>query len=248
MSTNCKNCGSVIGGSFCSHCGQKADTHRVTLGHVVHETLHAFTHADKGFLLLIRELITKPGIVAREYLEGKRKKYFNPLSFLVLTWAIWAYVSHVTGFAEVYDVSQHANQESTTLAKEVGAIASHQIKFLGLILITPLFALLSWLFYFRSKYNFAENFVLTSFMIGETDLFRTVVLNALFLLFPHHARLLTLTMFEPIFICYFAVAYRQFFQQHILLTIVKTILIRVLVIALYWIIIYAFVYVKHLWM
>lgn len=74
----CKNCGTAFEGKFCPNCSQKAATHRLTLGHFIHETTHALTHTDKGILLLIKELFVRPGIVAREYVEGKRKKYFNP--------------------------------------------------------------------------------------------------------------------------------------------------------------------------
>src|SRR5690349_5843120 len=95
---NCKNCESTVDANFCSNCGQKAHIHRITIGHVVHEFIHAVTHADKGFLLLIKKLITRPGIVARQYIEGKRKTYFNPLSFIVITSAIHAFISYKSGY------------------------------------------------------------------------------------------------------------------------------------------------------
>ena len=89
----CKNCDASFDSKFCPNCGQKADIHAITVKHVLHDFLHAFTHADKGFLMLAKELLTKPGIIAREYVEGKRKKYFNPLSFLVITSAVSAYIT-----------------------------------------------------------------------------------------------------------------------------------------------------------
>jgi hypothetical protein len=95
---NCKNCEATVNGKFCSRCGQNADVHRITVGHLVHEFTHAITHADKGFLLLVKELLRKPGTVPREYLEGKRKKYFNPFSFLVIMTAASAFLSYQTGY------------------------------------------------------------------------------------------------------------------------------------------------------
>src|SRR5689334_17205611 len=96
----CKNCEGSFEGKFCSNCGQKADIHRITLKHLFHELFHAITHADKGILLLAKDLLTRPGYVAREYLDGKRKKYFNPLSFMVITAAVSAFVIHETGYFE----------------------------------------------------------------------------------------------------------------------------------------------------
>ena len=94
----CKNCEASFEGKFCSNCSQTADIHRVTLKHFFHELFHAMTHTDKGILLLAKALLTRPGHVAREYLDGKRKKYFNPLSFLVITAAISAFAIYQTGY------------------------------------------------------------------------------------------------------------------------------------------------------
>src|SRR5687768_4468983 len=99
---NCKNCGSEVNGKFCSSCGQKKDIHPITIKNVMHDFLHALTHADKGFLLTLKSVFTRPGVVAREYIEGKRKKYFNPLSFLVIIMAISAIVSTQTGYFKAF--------------------------------------------------------------------------------------------------------------------------------------------------
>src|SRR5687768_6081335 len=80
----CKNCELPFEGKYCPNCSQKADTHRFTLGHIGHEIFHAFTHADKGIIFLIKELLLRPGKVASEYAAGKIKKYFSPLTFYLL--------------------------------------------------------------------------------------------------------------------------------------------------------------------
>jgi hypothetical protein len=42
------------------------------------------------------------------------------------------------------------------------------------------------------------------------------------------------------------VAYKQFFSQSIFVTILKTIVIFLLFLVLYWVVILAYVYIKHL--
>src|SRR5688572_10665036 len=96
--TTCKNCDTPFEGKFCSACSQRADTHRFTLWHFAHAFFHALTHTDKGILFLIKELLYKPGIVAREYNEGKRKKYFSPITFLLIVMAIEIFASQKTKF------------------------------------------------------------------------------------------------------------------------------------------------------
>lgn len=65
---------------FCSQCGQEVVIHKFALKHFFHEVFHEFTNADKGMFYLLKELALKAGVVAREHIEGKRKKYFNPFT------------------------------------------------------------------------------------------------------------------------------------------------------------------------
>jgi hypothetical protein len=244
----CTNCETAFASKFCPDCGQKADIHRVTIKTVLHDFLHAFTHADKGFLLLVKALITKPGIVAREFVEGKRKRYFNPLSFLVITSAVFAYISHITGYMDALTGSAQPT-ESTRVSsemREVFEIVRTSGKTLTLLLIAPLFAFLSWLFFIRSKYNYAENFVLNSFLFGEAAIFRMVFFIPVFLIFPEYTGRITWYFYEPVFLLYTIVAFRQFYRQNLFLTIVKAIFIRILFVVLFWFLILGFVYVKNM--
>jgi hypothetical protein len=75
-STVCKNCEIETTGNFCSNCGQKTDIHRLTIKHFGHELFHAFTHSDKGILLLKKELLLGRGMWRANTWTGKEK---NPL-------------------------------------------------------------------------------------------------------------------------------------------------------------------------
>jgi hypothetical protein len=244
---NCKNCDATLDGKFCSHCGQKSDVHRVTVGHVAHEFIHALTHTDKGFLLLIKDLFRKPGVVAREYLEGKRKKYFNPISFLVITTAISALIAHQSGY---YDTLAHKPATNTRevflYSKEVFLISINHGKLLGLILTAPLYTFLSWVFFRRPHYNFAEHFVLQSYTIGLLNVVTAVVFIPAFLLFPSTAKLNN-DILHVLYMIYMGFAYKQFFSKRYLIwPLVKSIVMTVLFIVLFWFVIWLFVAAKHL--
>lgn len=246
----CKNCEAPLTGRFCSNCGQKADIHRITFSHVFHDFIHAFTHADKGFLLLIKKLITKPGIVSKEYLDGKRKKYFNPLSFLVITAAIHALVSRETGYFKAMGSGSGpqgggGGRRMPAIWIEAFKISNDNGKILTLILMVPLLATLSWMFFRRSKYLISETFVLNSFIVGESHVIRTLIFIPAFLLFPGYANI-NLYVFETTLLIYIIIAYKQFFNQNIFLTILKSLLTMVFFIVFYWLFILAFAYVKQL--
>jgi hypothetical protein len=244
----CKNCNAEFDSSFCPQCGQKSNIHRVTVSHVLHELVHSITHADKGFLLLAKGLITRPGIIALEYMNGKRKKYFNPLSFLVIATAFFAVASDATGYMDALTgtrADQH-DPRMPPIMLEVFSIASRTIKWLTLLFIAPLWTAVSRLFFYKQKYNYAEHFVLHSYIFGETNLYSLLVMVPLFLIFPAHLQLLNWVVYEPLFMTFLVVAYKQFFKQHLALIILKTILIRVVFVLLYWILITVYVVVKHM--
>ncbi|MFZ6014727.1 MAG: DUF3667 domain-containing protein [Bacteroidota bacterium] len=248
----CKNCDKPVIGNFCATCGQKGDVHQITLKHVVHEFLHAFTHADKGFLLLIKRLILKPGIVAKEYIEGKRKRYFNPLSFLVITSAVQAYITHKVGYFEAMSAGRGGPMQDSTgstkgdlMRAEVFKFSADNEKVLTLFLIVPLLTLFCRAFFWRPKHNLAEHFVIQSFIVGQANVIRVLIFVPLFLLSPstiHYQGM----VYQLLLAIYMTVAYRQFFHKNIIITFLKAILMMVLFILCYWIFIAGYVFLKHL--
>jgi hypothetical protein len=256
----CKNCEANFEGKFCSNCGQTADVHRITLRHFFHELFHAVTHADKGFLLLARTLLIRPGHVAREYLEGKRKKYFNPLTFLVLTAAISAFAIYQTGYFKAMATGRGPGQSGQsaelrerpsesmiaffkTLNEATRISIEHQ-KLLDLLLIFPLMSFFTWLLFGRKKANFAENLVLNAFTMGEYNIITVVVFVPAFLLAPDTAQMNN-NILHVVILIYMIVAYHQFFKNHWALTILKSLAVMILYIIFFWLAIMAFVVIKN---
>jgi hypothetical protein len=246
----CKNCNASISDKFCGACGQKADVHRLTVGHLVHDFTHAITHADKGALLLVKALLWKPGVVAREYLEGKRKKYFNPFTFLVITTALSALASYNSGYYKALSGTGGGNRSPREAFipywSEVVEISITHGKLLGLILIAPLYTFLAWIFFWRPRYNFAEHAVLQSYTIGMFHLMTVVIFIPAFLLFPDAARMNN-NILHLTYILYMGMAYKQFLnKKYIFLPTLKSILIVILFVVLFWILIWIFVALRHL--
>ena len=73
MKKECLNCGHTLSGHYCSFCGQKAEVRRLNWKSLGEELLHFLTHIEKGFIMISGQLLIRPGVVAHEYLEGKRK-------------------------------------------------------------------------------------------------------------------------------------------------------------------------------
>jgi len=82
--TTCKNCGHQVDLKFCPNCGQKASVKRLEMKSVLTELPHSVFHIDKGFLFNVTQLFKRPGYAIKDYLEGKRKNFYNPLAYMLV--------------------------------------------------------------------------------------------------------------------------------------------------------------------
>jgi hypothetical protein len=184
--TNCPNCDIplVENCKFCPECGQKTNLHRLSMHDVLHDAMHYFTHADKGVLQLLKGLVTKTGTIAREYVSGKRKKYFPPLNFYLIVAGLL--VISLNLFPEgtsdrpqrrnTNNTGQVVTQQQKEAYKAMGARYARVNLFMGkysnfvAMLAVPLLALLFRLFYVKAKYNYTEHLVAGLYMTGLTNL------------------------------------------------------------------------------
>ena len=151
----CLNCGAEIQHQFCPYCGQKNDVKKLNWHSLVHEIGHFFTHIEKGFLNTSFQLLTRPGRVIKEYLEGKRKKYHKPVSFYL----IWAAIRLLT-FTFVISLMDYENFRSSSgnaffFSKEEGTYIVQHNQVFGLLLV-PIVSLFVWIILSRQKMNYIE--------------------------------------------------------------------------------------------
>lgn len=76
----CLNCGQPLNGgdNFCSHCGQKNSTKKLSFGVFVSNMFSGFFSYDSRFWRTFIPLLTKPGKISKEFILGRRVKYVNP--------------------------------------------------------------------------------------------------------------------------------------------------------------------------
>jgi hypothetical protein len=77
--THCGNCGAPLGGAFCQTCGQKVVGPDVSLHEFFHEAVEELAHFDGKIVQTLRLLLTQPGMLTREFLDGRRVRYISPL-------------------------------------------------------------------------------------------------------------------------------------------------------------------------
>ncbi|KFI06073.1 DUF3667 domain-containing protein [Massilia sp. BSC265] len=83
----CKNCDTVTSGNYCHHCGQATHLHVPSAREFLHEFIAHYVALEGKLWRSLKLLLFKPGLLSREYIEGRRVRYIEPLR-LYLTFSI----------------------------------------------------------------------------------------------------------------------------------------------------------------
>ena len=118
--TTCKNCGEPVEKKYCPNCGQKVSVKRIELKHLMHDIPHAIFHLDSGFFYNLKQLFIRPGITIKNYIEGKRKPFFHPITYLAILLVFNFFAVKVTNL-HYYDEAELL----TMSAKEVAFIKEY---------------------------------------------------------------------------------------------------------------------------
>ncbi|MCB0561736.1 MAG: DUF3667 domain-containing protein, partial [Phaeodactylibacter sp.] len=190
-----------------------------TLGYIIRSFIEALTNVEKGFWYTMRALLTKPGIVAREYLEGKRKPYFHPVRYLLILITAVTVITLVSG---VYDLQQseilHLQNDALGLQPDEKTVANQQKvqeeikKYLNLValLTLPFISLVAFWLFRKRAYNYAEHLVMVAFWSAELAVIGLPV-QLLFLFFPG-AIMYAFPASILVSAGYYGVGYRQLFK------------------------------------
>lgn len=198
----CLNCGRALApaSAYCGHCGQKADTRRLKVADIGHAAMHVLTHADGSVLALVRDLAIRPGVVAREYVGGRRRKRFNPFTFVIVVVGVASLVMAATGFFDFRGAAP-ANPVSAFLQRNLNLVILVQL---------PLLALFQWLLFRGERLHFAEHLALASYASGFRAIFFTGLVIPVWLLSGWSYRGVVFTYLLA-WHAYFGVACAQFY-------------------------------------
>lgn len=102
----CLNCGTPLDLSdvYCSYCGQLNTTKSLKLKDFFGEFLGSILTYDSRFRYTIKDLLFRPGVITRNYVNGQRLKYANPFRFFlsvsIIFFIVQGLISSFTGEAE----------------------------------------------------------------------------------------------------------------------------------------------------
>jgi len=169
-SQQCKNCSNPLEAddSFCSKCGAKMVTERLTFKHFSEEFSERFLNVDNTFFKTFLHLFIKPDKVIGAYLNGVRKKYLPAVSYFTIALTLSGFQIFIIKrfFPEALDISVILQENNPIDVSSVEWIYDY---FSLLTLLTlPLYAVLSHLtFYTLKKYNYVEQLTIMTYVFSH---------------------------------------------------------------------------------
>lgn len=82
---DCLNCGITVVGKFCYNCGQENIEPKESVWQLILHFFNDITHFDGKFFSSLRYLLFKPGFLPKEYMNGRRARYLNPVRMYIFT-------------------------------------------------------------------------------------------------------------------------------------------------------------------
>ena len=236
--TVCKNCSQRFEGAFCNNCGQDARVRRIDSTYIVDEVTNNLFQLNRGLFFTMKRLALKPGDSIKEFLEGKRKQYVKPLSYVLVTSALYVLTTFFLGLNTFFqDFTEGFTSGVTDEGDAVAAAILNILTWLTnnhtytVLLTLPLFSAASYLAFKRSRYNYFEHLILNMYITGQQMLIYllssfTVVEDSITEAIP-----------SLLGIAFSFWAFYQFFRNHkpfvrILLTILTYVLFFIQIIAL----------------
>jgi hypothetical protein len=85
-SQNCLNCGTKLTGQYCGQCGQRATSRFISIWELLRDAFGDLFELDSRLWRTLAPLLVRPGLLTKDYLEGRRARYMPPFRmYLVLS-------------------------------------------------------------------------------------------------------------------------------------------------------------------
>jgi len=164
----CINCDNEHDYKFCPNCGERADVPTITFTSILANSVFTLTSMDKGFLYNVKNLLLNPNKTVNEYIRGKRKNIFNPISFLIL--CVTSYLI-ASSFGTSGSLREGPKLIFYDVGYEAGKFLVRYSKFFWILSVVWLSISTRLIF---KKYNFAEHLAINALVIGQSTLFGLV--------------------------------------------------------------------------
>jgi hypothetical protein len=164
----CVSCNTECDANFCPHCGEQSGIKKLTYKSVFEDALSTITYMDKGFLYNVKTLLINPKAIAIDYIFGKRKGIFNPVSFLIFSVTLYLIIANLYEIPKGDMVKDNLPDNYFGKVGYLGGKFIHTyFKYFWILSVIPLAASIKLVF---RKYSFIEHLAISSFILGISTL------------------------------------------------------------------------------
>lgn len=238
---NCPNCGTSLLGIHCHQCGQKKiHLNELSLKRFVGRVINDFTDLESNKILkTLWVLLRRPGLLAVEYLAGRRGNYVGPVKLYLALSALyflfaWGVLSEVRGggrervgrYSVTISMARQRGVDPVVLADQVFQKAEKYasgLRFFSVLISGTFLAAL----YFQMRKYYVEHLVFSLYYYSW-DFFCRSLFAVLYLATAAVGLKLPsfiLTMFYPVALIYLVFALRRAYQQKWSMTLVKAVVL-----------------------
>lgn len=179
----CKNCNDSLRTdySFCPACGAKVIRNRLTVKNLWYDFTERFFNLDNTFIITFKHLFTKPEAVIGGYINGVRKRYMNPISYLTVA-LVFSGLAFLV-LRKFYGINLMATESiSSGLASKIEKIYDYQTLLAYISL--PIYAIITWLIFIdKNRFNISEHFIINFYIVAQYSILQFFILIPIFGLF-----------------------------------------------------------------
>lgn len=208
----CKNCSNEFEEKFCNYCGQSSTVQKINWKYLSNSIADSVFQINHGFLYTAKSLLLRPGKSLKDFFLGKRKKFYKPFPFLLISATIFILSTKLIGnetfiddFVNGIRDGSNDNPNKPTDYRIYDFLTTNQTYIF--LYIVPLFSIASIIPFRKSKYNLSEHLILNLYITGEQ-----LLIYSLFSFINDPDNLLALT---PLFLgfSYNIYVYNRFFEE-----------------------------------
>lgn len=232
----CPNCTTALIGAHCHSCGQKKiNSNELALKRFLARVVGDITDIESSKIFkTLRAMFTKPGLLATEYLAGRRSNYVGPIKLYLTFSAIyfvfaWGALADIRGGTErtlrnpmLVNVARKRGVDPSVLADKVHQKAekyASAFRFFSVLISGTFLAA----FYFRMKKYYVEHLVFSlyyysfDFFCKSAFALVFIVVAAMGWKLPEQV----LSLFYPVAFVYLLFAMKRVYQERWLITTLK---------------------------
>ncbi len=177
----CKNCGYEFESNFCPECGQRRiANNRLMFRSTVDKFVEHEFGLHSGFFFTLKELISNPGIVGKNFIQGKRKRYTAPTRFLIIAVALQALVDY---FSETNKLRREFDYDYLPLVPEYlhegmdyyNYLLGTEFALTASILQIVLFPVVFNIFFRNHQYNYTELLVVSFYYLASAVIVNFII-------------------------------------------------------------------------